>query len=79
MRACAPSPLADFASNPRKACGSSSRFRITGNDCHGVFSNHFAPAPVPAPTRREVRAVRDRPNQKVARQPAEIPPPAGVM
>lgn len=79
MRACAPSALAGFDSNPRKACDTSSLFRITGNDCPGAFSNHFAPALVPAPTRREVRAARDRPNQKVARQPAEIPPPAGVM
>ena len=79
MRACAPSALGGFASNPRKACGTSNRFRITGNDCHGAFSNHFAPALVPALTRHEVLAARDRPNQKVARHPAEIPPPPGVM
>jgi hypothetical protein len=78
MQACAPSALAGFDSNQRKAYGTSSRFRITGNDCHGAFSNHFALALVPAPTRRDARAIRDR-NQKVARQPAEIPPPAGVM
>lgn len=56
MRACAPSALADFDSNLRKACGTSSRFRITGNDCHGAFSNRCAPALAPAPTRREIRA-----------------------
>jgi hypothetical protein len=54
MRACAPSALAGFDSNPRKACGTSSRFRIIGNDCHGAFSNHFALALVPAPTRRDI-------------------------